>query len=186
MKKKMESEGGKKEEEEKEEEKKGKKEKEEEEKEKEEENEKEEDNVEEEENVEENEEKQPEEEEEEGEEKEEDSPECLVVKFEMIGHPSVILGGKEIVAPMNGGNLIQRLQLLPSRFHLLLGFGQLVILGEKMMKMRPRMTVRETLLLDRLPIRPAHYGTKLGHFETSIIHFPTSEGVSEVSEQANE
>ena len=42
-----------------------------------------------------------------------------------------------------------------------------------------------------------HCGTKLGHFETSDIHFPTSEGVSEVStaegeskasspEQANE
>ena len=27
-----------------------------------------------------------------------------------------------------------------------------------------------------------HYGTKPGHFETSKIHFPTSEGVSEVSE----
>ena len=24
-----------------------------------------------------------------------------------------------------------------------------------------------------------HYGTKPGHFETSKIHFPTSEGVSE-------
>ena len=32
---------------------------------------------------------------------------------------------------------------------------------------------------------PAHYGSKPGHFETSIIHFPTSEGVSEVSERAN-
>ena len=42
-----------------------------------------------------------------------------------------------------------------------------------------------------------HYGTKPGHFESSRIHFPTSEGVSEVSaaegaseasspEQANE
>ena len=31
-----------------------------------------------------------------------------------------------------------------------------------------------------------HYGTKPGHFETSKIHFPTSEGVSEVSERANE
>ena len=30
-----------------------------------------------------------------------------------------------------------------------------------------------------------HYGTKPGHFETSKIHFPTSEGVSEVSERAN-
>ena len=30
-----------------------------------------------------------------------------------------------------------------------------------------------------------HYGTKLGHFETSIIHFPTSEGASKVSERAN-
>ena len=29
-------------------------------------------------------------------------------------------------------------------------------------------------------------GTKPGHFETSIIHFPTSEGLSEVSERANE
>ena len=27
-----------------------------------------------------------------------------------------------------------------------------------------------------------HCGTKPGHFETSKIHFPTSEGVSEVSE----
>ena len=32
----------------------------------------------------------------------------------------------------------------------------------------------------------AHYGTKPGQFETSIIHFPTSEGVSEVSERASE
>ena len=31
-----------------------------------------------------------------------------------------------------------------------------------------------------------HYGTKPGHFETSKIHFPTSSGVSEVSERANE
>ena len=31
-----------------------------------------------------------------------------------------------------------------------------------------------------------HYGTKPGQFETSKIHFPTSEGVSEVSERANE
>ena len=30
-----------------------------------------------------------------------------------------------------------------------------------------------------------HYGTKPGHFETSKIHFPTSEGVSKVSERAN-
>ena len=42
--------------------------------------------------------------------------------------------------------------------------------------------------LDPLPLPPAtpHYGTKPGHFETSIIHFLTSEGVSKVSEQANE
>ena len=33
---------------------------------------------------------------------------------------------------------------------------------------------------------PVHYGTKPGHFETSKIHCPTSEGVSEVSERANE
>ena len=31
-----------------------------------------------------------------------------------------------------------------------------------------------------------HYGTKPGHFETSKICFPTSKGVSEVSERANE
>ena len=31
---------------------------------------------------------------------------------------------------------------------------------------------------------PLHYGTKPGHFETSIIHFPTSEGVSERRERA--
>ena len=28
---------------------------------------------------------------------------------------------------------------------------------------------------------PSHYGAKPGHFETEIIHFPTSEGVNEVS-----
>ena len=33
---------------------------------------------------------------------------------------------------------------------------------------------------------PAHYGTKPGHFETSKIHFPRSEGVSEVSKRASE
>ena len=33
---------------------------------------------------------------------------------------------------------------------------------------------------------PIHYGTKPGHFETLKIHCPTSEGVSEVSERANE
>ena len=33
---------------------------------------------------------------------------------------------------------------------------------------------------------PFHYGTKPGHFETSKIHCPTSEGVSEVSEWVNE
>ena len=33
---------------------------------------------------------------------------------------------------------------------------------------------------------PLHYGTKPGDFETSKIHFPTSKGVSEVSERANE
>ena len=31
-----------------------------------------------------------------------------------------------------------------------------------------------------------HYGTKPGHFETSKIYLPMSEGVSEVSERANE
>ena len=31
-----------------------------------------------------------------------------------------------------------------------------------------------------------HYGTKPGQFETSKIHFPTSEGVSEVSERVSE
>ena len=33
---------------------------------------------------------------------------------------------------------------------------------------------------------PTHYGSKPGHFKTSKIHFPTSEGVSEVSARANE
>ena len=31
-----------------------------------------------------------------------------------------------------------------------------------------------------------HNGTKPGHFEAFKIHFPTSEGVSEVSERTNE
>ena len=33
---------------------------------------------------------------------------------------------------------------------------------------------------------PPHYGTKPGQFDTLKIHFPTCEGVSEVSERANE
>ena len=37
-----------------------------------------------------------------------------------------------------------------------------------------------------IEFRTLHCGANLGHFETSIIHFPTSEGVSEVSERANE
>ena len=36
-----------------------------------------------------------------------------------------------------------------------------------------------------VPFRSVHYGTKPGHFETSKIHFPTSEGVSKVSKRAN-
>ena len=38
-----------------------------------------------------------------------------------------------------------------------------------------------TSLLPNCEDEGLHYGTKLGHFETSIIQFPTSEGVSEVS-----
>ena len=34
--------------------------------------------------------------------------------------------------------------------------------------------------------RTAHYGTKPGYIGTSKIHFPTSEGVSEMSKRANE
>ena len=47
---------------------------------------------------------------------------------------------------------------------------------------RPRFSA-ETELLG---IISAHYGTKPGHFQTLKIHFPLSEGVSEVSERANE
>ena len=36
------------------------------------------------------------------------------------------------------------------------------------------------------PSKPYHWGTKPGHFETSIIPFPTSEAVSKVSERASE
>ena len=35
-------------------------------------------------------------------------------------------------------------------------------------------------------LKSAHYGTKPGHFETSIIHFSMSEGVSKVSERVSE
>ena len=44
-------------------------------------------------------------------------------------------------------------------------------------------TSRPTVVRNYSPIR---YGTKPGHFETSKIHFPTSEGVSEVNERASE
>ena len=36
-----------------------------------------------------------------------------------------------------------------------------------------------------LQLPPPHYGTKPGHFETLMIYFPTSEGVSEVSERVS-
>ena len=42
------------------------------------------------------------------------------------------------------------------------------------------------LQIKMAQVHTSHYGTKPGHFETSKIHFPTSEGVSEVSERANE
>ena len=41
-----------------------------------------------------------------------------------------------------------------------------------------------TLSLSVCIVSRLHYGTKPGHFETSKIHFPTSEGVSEVSERS--
>ena len=44
----------------------------------------------------------------------------------------------------------------------------------------------EFLLQPRDFFGAVHYGTKPGHFETSKIHFPTSEGESEVSERASE
>ena len=46
------------------------------------------------------------------------------------------------------------------------------------------LTLALTLALA-LALALAHYGTKPGHFETSKIHCPTSEGVSKVSERAN-
>ena len=49
----------------------------------------------------------------------------------------------------------------------------------------PRPTQRSTPLTIVWP-GTTYYGTKPGHYETSKIHFPTSEGVSEVSERANE
>ena len=39
---------------------------------------------------------------------------------------------------------------------------------------------------EKMAAAVAHYGTKPGHFETLKIHFPTSEGVSKVSERAKE
>ena len=42
----------------------------------------------------------------------------------------------------------------------------------------------ETVSAASAPV--VHYGTKPGHFETSKIYSPTSEGLSEVSERANE
>ena len=45
---------------------------------------------------------------------------------------------------------------------------------------------REYLLRFIMENRLPHYRTKPGQFETLKIHFPTSEGVSEVSERANE
>ena len=41
-------------------------------------------------------------------------------------------------------------------------------------------------LQEVVSLRPSHYWTKLGHFETAIIHCPISKGVSEVSERAND
>ena len=43
-----------------------------------------------------------------------------------------------------------------------------------------------TLTYHGSHVAAPHYGTKPGHFETSKIHFPMSEGVSKVSERANE
>ena len=48
-----------------------------------------------------------------------------------------------------------------------------------------RSLTNQWTLINRRRKTTTHYGTKPGHFETSKIHFPTSEGVSEVSERAN-
>ena len=50
----------------------------------------------------------------------------------------------------------------------------------------PLIHAGESVVSSQLRTDALHYGTKPGHFETSKIHFPTSEGVSEVSERANE
>ena len=60
-----------------------------------------------------------------------------------------------------------------------------------MRKKRIKRKGRREKILDKMDLgdrdkKSVHYGTKPGHFETSKIHFPTSEGVSEVSERANE
>ena len=55
---------------------------------------------------------------------------------------------------------------------------------EAMLSLVPMVT--EISLAREGEFPPLHYGTKPGHFETSKIHFPTNEGVSEVSERANE
>ena len=51
---------------------------------------------------------------------------------------------------------------------------------------RVRVVAAVVALVVDVAVRPAHYGTKPGHTKTSMSHFPTSEGVSEVSERANE
>ena len=78
---------------------------------------------------------------------------------------------------------------LISRFVLVgLAFLRVVVVvpeGQGLRRLRIRLQDQHssaTLLL----FLPTHYGTKPGHFETSIIHFPTSEGVSEVIERASE
>ena len=43
----------------------------------------------------------------------------------------------------------------------------------------------EEMFRQILEAEPLHSGTKPGHFESSIIHFPTIEGMSEVSERAS-
>ena len=74
------------------------------------------------------------------------------------------------------------LELTPFEMFSVLQFGDF---STKICRQRRFQQIHGCLRIRR-EYMVAHYGTKPGHFETSKIHFPTSEGVSEVSKQANE
>ena len=108
-----------------------------------------------------------------------------------IAHAWLLAHGQLSPIDLFGGNAVGgRVAAEPAHFLTYLGRFNDQYYLQHSSQMRHLVSMRHSRQtsqeLEWLTAPGPHYGTKPGHFETSKIHFPTSEGVSEVSERANE